>query len=285
MGRHKEPDAIHTLPCAQCGREFTSYKCNHRKFCSLRCAYKNQGRIQSTVVKLKKQRGVAICKGCGNEFTLKTRGGTIYCSHPCACRHIGKINFLANRYVQPCDPSKKVKVKCDTCGKEILKWKANFQYSAGHYCSRDCVNHALVAEKAARTNRSRGTYDSQNCYSRCKRGFRTIADKRIFFRSAMEADYARFLTFMGIKWEYEPKTFWFPGIESGTMSYTPDFFLSEEGRYVECKGWMDAKSKTKLRRMSKYHPEIRVDLIDWKSFRGICRGVGRVIPEWESGTY
>lgn len=118
-------------------------------------------------------------------------------------------------------------------------------------------------------------------YSRAKRGWRVIGGVRKFFRSRMEANYARYLTFMGVKWEYEPKTFWFTGIKRGCMSYTPDFYLPVEDRFLETKGWMDKKSKTKMKRMKKYHPNVRVDIVDWKAFKAVEKALGKSIPEWE----
>ena len=76
-----------------------------------------------------------------------------------------------------------------------------------------------------------------------------------YFRSKWEANYARYLNQMEINWEYEPKTFWFEDIRSGTTSYTPDFYLVDSDEWVEVKGRWDSKSKTKLRRFKKYHPE------------------------------
>lgn len=76
-----------------------------------------------------------------------------------------------------------------------------------------------------------------------------------YFRSKWEANYARYLNQMVIIWEYEKKTFWFEGIKSGTTNYTPDFYLSESDEWVEVKGQWDGKSKTKLRRFRKYHPD------------------------------
>ena len=37
-----------------------------------------------------------------------------------------------------------------------------------------------------------------------------------FFRSAAEATLARYYNHLGIRWDYEPKTFYFEGIKRGT---------------------------------------------------------------------
>ena len=76
----------------------------------------------------------------------------------------------------------------------------------------------------------------------------------VYFRSAVEANIARYFNFVGVKWEYEPKEFVFP-IRRGIRSFRPDFYLPEEDRWVEVKGWLDRESMTRLRRFKKYYPE------------------------------
>lgn len=76
-----------------------------------------------------------------------------------------------------------------------------------------------------------------------------------YFRSKWEANYARYLNQKEIYWIYENKTFWFDGVRSGTTNYTPDFYLPETDQWIEIKGRWDSKSKTKLRRFKKYHPD------------------------------
>jgi hypothetical protein len=103
-----------------------------------------------------------------------------------------------------------------------------------------------------------------------------------YFRSAWEANYARFLNFSGIKWEYEKKTFWFEKIRRGVRSYTPDFYLIDEKVYHEVKGWMDKKSATKLKRMKTYHPAETVHVIGRDFFRQANKqGLCKLIPHWE----
>lgn len=72
-----------------------------------------------------------------------------------------------------------------------------------------------------------------------------------YFRSSWEANYARYLKFIDTQWEYEPKTFWFP-IRSGTVNYTPDFYLPDEDVWIEVKGRLTSKCRTKLKRFKKY---------------------------------
>jgi len=70
----------------------------------------------------------------------------------------------------------------------------------------------------------------------------------------VEANIARYFNFRGVKWEYEPREFVFP-INRGIRSYRPDFYLPEEDKWVEAKGWLDRESMTRLRRFKKFYPE------------------------------
>ena len=92
-----------------------------------------------------------------------------------------------------------------------------------------------------------------NPYSNAKSGKRE--DLGIYVRSKMEANYLRYLNFLKIKWQYEPKIFYFEKIKKGTLTYTPDIYLPDEDKWIEIKGWFRDKDKTKLRRFKKYFPE------------------------------
>jgi uncharacterized protein DUF1064 len=130
-----------------------------------------------------------------------------------------------------------------------------------------------------------------NKWKHIKRGFRKdIGNGKIFFRSAREANYARFLNWrikQGeiLKWEYEPKTFIFHKIELGTRSYTPDFRitnLDKTTEYHEIKGFYDAKSRTKINRMRKYYPDVKLVLIKGqKEFKQITHNAHLLIKGWE----
>lgn len=103
-----------------------------------------------------------------------------------------------------------------------------------------------------------------------------------FVRSSWEANFSRYLTHRGIPYEYEPKTFYFNTWERrGAMHYTPDFYLPDEDRYVEIKGQMASEDRTKLRRMAKYYPEVRVDLIDGPAYADLEKQYAHFIPNWE----
>ncbi len=128
-------------------------------------------------------------------------------------------------------------------------------------------------------------------YSRGSSGKREDLGDR-YFRSSWEANYARFLNFQLGRgeiggWEYECKTFEFAGIKRGTRFYTPDFKVTKpDGSYEwhEVKGWMNQQSKTRLKRMAKYHPTEPIRIIGKDWFASANRaGLPNIIRNWERG--
>lgn len=109
---------------------------------------------------------------------------------------------------------------------------------------------------------------------RANQSWHEIAGRRIFFRSNWEARVAKYLQLLKeqgaiSEWEHEPQTFWFEEIRRGTRSYLPDFKVTRPcGSYywVEVKGYLDRKSRTKIKRFRKYYPEEQLVLLDEKWF-------------------
>lgn len=118
-------------------------------------------------------------------------------------------------------------------------------------------------------------------------GFRQ--DIGIYVRSSWEANYARYLNWLIMhgqiaSWEYEPQTFEFTAIRRGSRFYTPDFkVLNPDGsaEFHEVKGYMDARSATKLKRMGKYYPDVKVIVIDKGTYYPLCKKLGPMIAGWE----
>jgi hypothetical protein len=129
---------------------------------------------------------------------------------------------------------------------------------------------------------------ADNAYSRTRSGKRADLDNK-FFRSSWEANYARYLNWLisvgeVTSWEFECRTFLFEGQTRGVISYTPDFrVVMPDGsvQWHEVKGWMDDKSKSRLKKMAKFYPDETVVLIDSKVYHGIAKSVSRMIPNWE----
>lgn len=119
--------------------------------------------------------------------------------------------------------------------------------------------------------------------------WRSFGGKRCYFRSSWEANYGRYLQWIKERgeikdWRHEPYTFWFHGVDRGCVSYLPDFKVLKDDNshyWVEVKGYMDPKSKTKLSRMKKFYPDELVYVVDknWFKANQILSGI---IPGWES---
>lgn len=243
------------------------------------CAYADPARV---VIK-PKDRGTRICKNCGNEFHVHTRAPkAIFCSQPCAASVTGKATMAKNRRVLP--RTKFVTKKCRHCRKPFQSWASSKRV----FCSTGCT--AKVApHKGAATMHANGHYRGQRQYSRGAYGWRTIGTQTVFFRSSWEANYARFLQLLKDsgeiqEWSHEPETFWFKGIKRGCCSYLPDFrVVRQDGtfEYHEVKGWMDRKSKTKIRRMAKYFPTTTLRVIDKAWFRANASRLSKIITGWE----
>jgi hypothetical protein len=120
-------------------------------------------------------------------------------------------------------------------------------------------------------------------------GWRIIGGKRNYYRSRWEANYSRYLEWLKkvgeiVEWEHEPHTFWFEGIKRGCVSYLPDFGVHNKNgaiEFHEVKGWFDHKSKTKIKRMAKYYPDIKLIVIAKKEYNAISQKVACLIQGWE----
>ena len=132
--------------------------------------------------------------------------------------------------------------------------------------------------KMMKTRAKNGTLVPNNRHKASwKAAWRTIGGQRKYFRSRWEANYAWYLEFMKQQgkiagWRHEPTTFWFEAIKRGVRSYLPDFEVTRNDGsiyFVEVKGWMDQRSKTKLKRMKKYHPDVELELVDSKRYRAL----------------
>jgi len=139
--------------------------------------------------------------------------------------------------------------------------------------------HRQKCSDAMFLNVHSGKINKINIYSRGWSGWWENGEKRYFMRSKWEYNYAWYLDFLKrhneiLDWEYEADTFWFLEIKRGVRSYTPDFkiYTKNDGvEYHEVKGYMDAKSKTKLARMKKYYPSVKLVVIDKERYREIMK--------------
>ena len=87
-------------------------------------------------------------------------------------------------------------------------------------------------------------------------------------------------------WLHEPQTFWFEGVKRGCVTYLPDFKvinLDDTHEWIEVKGFMDSKSKTKIRRFKKYYPKESLRVMGAKWYKSNSAKLSNLIPGWETG--
>jgi len=141
-------------------------------------------------------------------------------------------------------------------------------------------------EKAMRTKAANGTLFPPRLGCSWKAGWVEIGGQKFYARSRWEANYGRYLEWLKTQgqikaWRHEPTTFWFPNIKRGCVSYLPDFEVTANGiEFHEVKGWMDSRSKTKIRRMAKYHPQVVLKVIDGPKYKALAKQVSGIVPDW-----
>lgn len=144
--------------------------------------------------------------------------------------------------------------------------------------------------KALKTKEANGTMVQPRTGSSWKAAWREIGGIRKYYRSKWEANYAYYLEWLKqqgqiASWAHEPKTFWFEGVKRGCVSYLPDFLVVEKDgteAFHEVKGWMDARSATKIKRMAKYYPQVTLIVIDSKAYGKLKTQVSKFVPGWEA---
>ena len=243
--------------------------------------YAQQGRILSH----ERPKKIRHCTNCNMEFTKpKNKSAQVRCcSQSCAKARLCNKNWNGHhpKGMLGKKHSQVTKQKLSMTYKKI--WadpKSKFNSSSFRQATSDRMSHA---------HRQKTFYnDVSNPYSRSKAGWWDNGDKRYYMRSSWEHNYAWYLEWLKARgeikdWEYEPDTFWFENIRRGVRSYLPDFKVVQPNgsvEYHEVKGWLDPKSKTKLARMAKYYPQVKMVLIDNDVYKSIKKW-GRLIPGWE----
>lgn len=142
--------------------------------------------------------------------------------------------------------------------------------------------------RALKTRYARGTLVTPRQNVTWQSGWHEIGGQRIYFRSHWEVNYAHYLEWLkGLGqiqgWAFEAEVFWFEAVKRGVRSYLPDFQVTEnDGRvvYHEIKGWMDDRSATKLKRMAKYHPDVKLIVVDAEAYKALARKAKALVPGW-----
>ena len=186
------------LKCQYCNKGYyrPPSKAKNSKFCSASCRSKN------AVKDIKKERVTTNCKNCNAVIESRSDKTAKYCSRKCYDEDIIIESVVKS---------------CPVCNKKFTK-KKNRQTK---YCSRSCLNEAQSS-------------GYQTIPSNGRMGFRKDLNPNYFFKSSLEADYARYCNAIGKNYIYEHKTFSID-VNGKTKKYTPDFYHPDEDLYVETK--------------------------------------------------
>ena len=161
-------------------------------------------------------------------------------------------------------------------GQKLREGKIGHKETKKH---KEKISNALAGKMPKNLN-----YPNIN-WGNVERGWYNINGKNMFFRSCWEANYSIYLNFLVkqkqiLKWEYESDVFVFEPIKFGTRSYKPDFKVFDlDGSitYHEVKGRLDARSKTKIKRMAKYYPNVKLIIIDQYVYKDIKNKIGKML--------
>lgn len=245
------------------------------------CRYAKRNALTNKSRKIER---VAQCMVCKTEFmnTGSAENRRRFCSRGCLSKNMSlKRKEALEKYGHP----KGMYGKHHTDQNKARQ----SDFASNHWkCMTDQEKNDKTL-KTMKTKEKNGTLITIRTKTTWKQGWREIGGINKYYRSRWEANYARYLEFLKkqgviVRWEHEPETFWFEAILRGVRSYLPDFRVTElngEIVYHEVKGWMDDRSITKLKRMAKYHPKVKIIVIDESWFKANSKKIKPLIPDWE----
>ena len=214
-------------------------------------------------------------KSCGNIFKAKTYYKKDFCSQNCAAIHnnlkrgpitdkwrknislslIGKPNKLKGRIIVP-----RLKKICPTCHKQFLTEKWINSKHCSNICSIRVVGSRPTSPRAARA----------------KAGIRPDIDPKLYFFSRWEANFARILNLLKIKWIFQPETF-----DLKSQKYTPDFYLPDYNSYIEIKNFLSDYSFNRDQNFRSLYPNKKLILILKENYLKLQKDFSPYIENWE----
>src|SRR3989338_1175918 len=194
--------------------------------------------------------------GCPNAFTTIPSDPKKYCSNSCAA----SVN---NRGRTQRSVTKKKISRSLTGRKYPNRFKSPSQYRTCFYCKKEFllrywrpVNNPVKYCSRMCAIKNIGERPTSPKAARAKAGIRKDINPHIYFFSRWEANYARLLDHLKIKWVHQPKTF-----QLITQKYTPDFYLPDQDTYIEIKNYLSPYSKNRDDEFRKVYPDIKLTLI------------------------
>ena len=244
-----------------------------------------------------------VCSVCEKIFKVFPSHAVsrVTCSKMCYDQHMSKVN---KRYAI-------VDKKCLTC--DVM-----FSCNENHkqkYCSLTCFKKNLERKKEIRCGFCAKTFwikkssKAKYCNSTCSRkalslgliknhangrtGWRKDIENSPYFKSSLEADYARYCIHNNVKFEYEKEVFTI-SLGEKVRHYTPDFYLPDSKEFVELKGLRQSENlfSKMLNSNSEAREELKrqglnIKVIYMNDFYEMLRqtGLWEVIPNLENKNY
>jgi hypoxanthine phosphoribosyltransferase len=99
------------------------------------------------------------------------------------------------------------------------------------------------------------------------------------FVNEAELEYAKILDYYGVPWMYEPHSFVLERDAEGkvTEAFTPDFYLPEQGLYLEVtvmKQSLVTRKNRKIRKFRERYPDVKVKLFTRRDFERLGQKYG-----------
>lgn len=229
------------------------------------------------------RRSPRICarRGCNKNFVAVKHDPKKYCSQSCgaianntgrkmseAARNKISQSLLGRSYQGRVSPFKGIikvprsQTLCSnpTCGKIF----SHERYKTRKYCCNKC-QMKVIGGKPTSPKASKG-----------KNGIREDISPTINFYSRWEANMARLYTYLGVRWEYAPRSF-----DIGNQKYTPDFYLPEDDTYIEVKNFWWHYSRIRDQKFRRKYPAIKLKVILRDEYVELEKRYSHLIPKWE----
>lgn len=220
-------------------------------FCSRLCQNRSQAKKNAI------ERIAILCKNCSSSFNVVKTSKRKYCSLTCS-RQSSKT-------------STREICACQMCGLNFEKYKTNTARFCGRSCQYAAQSSGLI--KINTHGRPGKRSDLHNQY----------------FRSALEADYARYCQHAGISYLFESKTFVVNAGSGSVKYYTPDFYHPAQDCYVETKaGRQDGAYENNLKSVKVLQQQgIAITVVFMNEFYEMlkAKGLYDVIPNLERRNY
>jgi cytidylate kinase len=107
------------------------------------------------------------------------------------------------------------------------------------------------------------------------------------FANAAEEEFASFLEFYGIPFEYEPRSFTLETNENGDVveAFTPDFYLTDQDLFIELttmKQSLVTRKNRKVRKLRRLYPEINLRIFYQRDFYRLMAKFGLLADQTDS---